>query len=155
MIATPTKRSRRVLYHLCGLDRTEFWYDSHNDGTHLQNRGRTLPPARVPIDAHVHVESSHLTPARFGRLIAAQGTLTAICDPHEIVNVMCETGLPGGRSEALSRYAAADVAADIAALNAAARQTGCTLSDPFATLSFLALPVIPALKLTDCGLFDI
>ena len=50
---------------------------------------------RLPafIDAHVHVESSHLTPARFGRLIAAQGTLTAICDPHEIVNVMGEAGL--------------------------------------------------------------
>ena len=50
---------------------------------------------RLPafIDAHVHVESSHLTPARFGRLIAAQGTLTAICDPHEIVNVMGEDGL--------------------------------------------------------------
>ena len=50
---------------------------------------------RLPafIDAHVHVESSHLTPARFGRLIASQGTLTAICDPHEIVNVMGETGL--------------------------------------------------------------
>ena len=50
---------------------------------------------RLPafIDAHVHVESSHLAPARFGRLIAAQGTLTAICDPHEIVNVMGEAGL--------------------------------------------------------------
>ena len=50
---------------------------------------------RLPafIDAHVHVESSHLTPARFGRLLAAQGTLTAICDPHEIVNVMGEAGL--------------------------------------------------------------
>lgn len=45
------------------------------------------------IDAHVHVESSHLTPARFGGLIARQGTLTAICDPHEIVNVTGEAGL--------------------------------------------------------------
>ena len=50
---------------------------------------------RLPafIDAHVHVESSHLTPARFGRLLAAQGTLIAVCDPHEIVNVMDEAGL--------------------------------------------------------------
>ena len=50
---------------------------------------------RLPafIDAHVHVESSHLTPARFGGLIARQGTLTAICDPHEIVNVTGEAGL--------------------------------------------------------------
>ena len=27
--------------------------------------------------------------------------------------------------------------------------------DPFMTLCFMALPVIPALKLTDCGLFDV
>ncbi len=36
-----------------------------------------------------------------------------------------------------------------------AHQMGCTLSDPFMTLSFLALPVIPALKLTDQGLIDV
>ena len=50
---------------------------------------------RLPafIDAHVHIESSHLTPARFGGLIASQGTLTAVCDPHEIANVMGEAGL--------------------------------------------------------------
>ena len=53
----------------------------------------------------------------------------------------------------MSARPAADVAARIRTLNAAARQTGSTLSDPFATLSFLALPVIPALKLTDQGLF--
>lgn len=50
---------------------------------------------RIPalVDAHVHIESSHLVPSRFGELIAAQGTLTAICDPHEIVNVLGERGL--------------------------------------------------------------
>lgn len=32
---------------------------------------------------------------------------------------------------------------------------GCTLRAPFMTLSFLALPVIPALKMTDLGLFDV
>ena len=36
-----------------------------------------------------------------------------------------------------------------------AHQMGCTLPDPFMTLSFLALPVIPALKLTDKGLIDV
>lgn len=35
-----------------------------------------------------------------------------------------------------------------------ARSCGCRLGAPFMTLSFLALPVIPALKLTDRGLFD-
>ncbi len=32
---------------------------------------------------------------------------------------------------------------------------GCTLAAPFATLSFLALPVIPELRLTDLGLVDV
>ncbi|MBW1998048.1 MAG: adenine deaminase [Deltaproteobacteria bacterium] len=37
----------------------------------------------------------------------------------------------------------------------AARSLGCKLEDPFTTLSFLALPVIPKLKLTDMGLVDV
>jgi len=32
---------------------------------------------------------------------------------------------------------------------------GCRLDDPFMTLSFLCLPVIPELKLTDRGLVDV
>ncbi len=40
-------------------------------------------------------------------------------------------------------------------LLAAARRLGCRLQDPFMTLSFLALPVIPELKLTDHGLIDV
>lgn len=38
---------------------------------------------------------------------------------------------------------------------AAARQLGSSLHDPFMALSFLALPVIPSLKLTDHGLVDV
>ncbi len=34
------------------------------------------------------------------------------------------------------------------------RELGCSLKDPFAQLSFLALPVIPSLRLTDRGLFN-
>jgi len=40
-------------------------------------------------------------------------------------------------------------------LTAAARGMGCMLHDPFMTLSFLALPVIPRLKLSDRGLIDV
>lgn len=40
-------------------------------------------------------------------------------------------------------------------LDAAAKQLGSKLSAPFMTLSFMALPVIPHLKITDKGLFDI
>ena len=40
-------------------------------------------------------------------------------------------------------------------LKQAASSLGCTLPSPFMTLSFLALPVIPSLKLTDRGLVDV
>ncbi|MBP1708875.1 MAG: adenine deaminase [Deltaproteobacteria bacterium] len=40
-------------------------------------------------------------------------------------------------------------------LHRSATSLGCTLPDPFMTLSFLALPVIPELKLTDKGLVDV
>ena len=44
---------------------------------------------------------------------------------------------------------------DLDALVAAAHQIGATPRDPFMTLSFLALPVIPELKITDRGLVDV
>ena len=37
----------------------------------------------------------------------------------------------------------------------AAARLGCTLSSPFQTMAFLALSVIPSLKLTDQGLVDV
>lgn len=39
-------------------------------------------------------------------------------------------------------------------LNKAVKDLGCTLDDPFMTMSFLSLPVIPELKITDKGLFS-
>jgi adenine deaminase len=47
------------------------------------------------------------------------------------------------------------VASQVTGLLAAARALGSPLRDPFITLSFLALPVIPALRLTDRGLVDV
>jgi adenine deaminase len=49
----------------------------------------------------------------------------------------------------------AQVAARQAAVTRASRELGVVLPDPFMALSFLALPVIPALKLTDRGLVDV
>lgn len=46
------------------------------------------------VDAHVHVESSMLTPAEFARMAATHGTVGAVSDPHEIANVL---GLEGVR----------------------------------------------------------
>ena len=45
------------------------------------------------IDAHVHIESSMLTPVRFARLVAPFGTTTVIADPHEIANVLGVDGI--------------------------------------------------------------
>ena len=45
--------------------------------------------------------------------------------------------------------------ADFQKVMTAASQTGCVLPEPFYQLSFLALPVIPSLKLTDKGVFDV
>lgn len=39
------------------------------------------------IDAHVHIESSMMTPANFARAVLPWGTTTVITDPHEIANV--------------------------------------------------------------------
>jgi adenine deaminase len=43
----------------------------------------------------------------------------------------------------------------LVALRAAARSLGVTLEEPFLQLAFLALPVIPALKITDRGMVDV
>jgi len=44
------------------------------------------------IDGHLHIESSMMHPFEFERLTLPLGTTTAICDPHEITNVMGDKG---------------------------------------------------------------
>ncbi len=46
------------------------------------------------VDAHVHLESSLLVPESFQRAVLPRGTTTAVCDPHELANVL---GVPGIR----------------------------------------------------------
>lgn len=53
--------------------------------------GKYLVPGL--IDAHIHVESSYVTPEEFGRLLTPHGTTTVLADPHEIVNVAGFVGL--------------------------------------------------------------
>lgn len=55
----------------------------------------------------------------------------------------------------MSSGSAVKVAAEMDNIMAAAKELGTQLSQPFLTLSFLALPVIPSLKITDRGLFDV
>ena len=45
------------------------------------------------IDAHVHIESSMLTPSEFARLAVVHGTVATISDPHEIANVCGMKGI--------------------------------------------------------------
>jgi adenine deaminase len=69
-------------------------------GTHAAYEGRDEIDGTgffcVPgfIDTHLHVESSLVTPLEFDRAVVPHGVTTAICDPHEIANVL---GLEGIR----------------------------------------------------------
>lgn len=45
------------------------------------------------IDAHIHIESSMVPPSEFGRMAVCHGTVAAVCDPHEIANVMGVEGI--------------------------------------------------------------
>ncbi|MFO7934012.1 MAG: adenine deaminase [Bacteroidales bacterium] len=45
------------------------------------------------VDAHVHVESTMVTPVEFSRMAVRHGTIGAVSDPHEIGNVMGEKGV--------------------------------------------------------------
>lgn len=81
-------------------------------------------------------------------VIAEQGGVSAVSNEREMV-----LGLPvAGLMSADDGYAVAD--AYTAIDNMTKQELGSTLTAPFMTLSFMALLVIPHLKLSDKGLFD-
>ena len=45
------------------------------------------------IDAHIHLESSLVSPTEFAKAVLPHGTTTVITDPHEIANVMGTDGI--------------------------------------------------------------
>ena len=53
--------------------------------------GRIVCPGFV--DAHIHLESSLVSPAEFARAVIPHGTTTVITDPHEITNVLDTDGM--------------------------------------------------------------
>lgn len=76
------------------------------DGEMIINQGKITDiihrddiPAEAPyympgfIDGHVHVESSMMMPVEFARIASQHGTVGAICDPHEIANVIGVDGV--------------------------------------------------------------
>jgi adenine deaminase len=45
------------------------------------------------VDAHVHIESSMLSPSQFGKIAVVHGTVGTVSDPHEIANVLGTKGV--------------------------------------------------------------
>jgi adenine deaminase len=106
----------------------------------------------VAHDAHnvVVVGTSDAAMAFAVRRLANIGGGIVACDAAQ---VLAELPLPV--AGLLSDAPLEEVVAASHALVAAARELGCTLESPFQHLSFLALSVIPSLKLTDRGLIDV
>lgn len=71
-------------------DRIVGTYDEYKGAREIDGRGLFAVPGF--FDTHFHVESSLLTPLEYDRCVLPHGVTTAICDPHEIANVL---GLPG------------------------------------------------------------
>lgn len=82
-------------------------------------------------------------------IAAMQGGLIAVADGKVLARV------PLPIAGLMSDQAIERVREDMDQLAAATTALGCDLHTPFMTLSFLALPVIPELKLTDRGLVDV
>ena len=68
-------------------------------------------------------------------------------------NVLASLPLP--IAGLMSAGSVPEVHLQLETLHHAAKNLGCSLPDPFMTLSFLSLPVIPELKITDKGLVDV
>jgi adenine deaminase len=65
--------------------------ESYEGKTELDCQGLVAVPGF--IDTHLHVESSLVTPLEFDRCVLPHGVTTAICDPHEIANVLGAEGI--------------------------------------------------------------
>ena len=70
--------------YICGVGK----YDCEN---RVDVSGKYILPGL--IDAHLHIESSTVTPPQYARAVVPRGVTTVIADPHEITNVCGEAGL--------------------------------------------------------------
>ena len=75
---------------ICG-DRIVGTYETYSGTREIDGRGLFAVPGF--IDTHLHIESSLVTPAEFDRCVLPHGVTTAICDPHEISNVLGSEGI--------------------------------------------------------------
>jgi adenine deaminase len=67
-------------------DRIVGTYARYSGKTEIDGRDRFAVPGF--IDTHLHIESSLITPFEFDRCVLPHGITTAICDPHEMSNVL-------------------------------------------------------------------
>jgi adenine deaminase len=65
--------------------------ESYSGKKTLNLKGKYLVPGF--IDAHVHIESTMMTPSQFEKAVFLRGTTGAIVDPHEIANVLGIEGI--------------------------------------------------------------
>ncbi len=72
-------------------DRIVGTMGEYSGAREIDVRGKIIVPGF--IDTHCHVESSLVTPLEFDRCVLRHGVTTAICDPHEIGNVLGQPGL--------------------------------------------------------------
>ncbi|MRN44676.1 MULTISPECIES: adenine deaminase [unclassified Brucella] len=75
---------------ICG-DRIVGTFGTYRGKHEIDVSGRIVVPGF--IDTHLHIESSQVTPHEFDRCVLPQGVTTAICDPHEIANVLGAEGI--------------------------------------------------------------
>ncbi|MGC8763049.1 MAG: adenine deaminase [Acidobacteriota bacterium] len=106
----------------------------------------------VAHDSHnlVLVGTSAEEMALAAQAVAERGGGQAVARGREVLAL-----LPLEVGGLMSLRPAREVVEELRLLHRAAAAIGCRLPAPFMTLSFLALPVIPALKLTDRGLIDV
>ncbi|ABY39622.1 adenine deaminase [Brucella suis ATCC 23445] len=72
-------------------DRIVGTFGTYRGKHEIDVSGRIVVPGF--IDTHLHIESSQVTPHEFDRCLLPQGVTTAICDPHEIANVLGAEGI--------------------------------------------------------------
>lgn len=75
---------------ICG-DRIVGTCEGYEGREEIDISGRIVVPGF--IDTHLHIESSLVTPHEFDRCVLPLGVTTAICDPHEIANVLGAEGI--------------------------------------------------------------
>jgi len=83
------------------------------------------------------------------QIVKMQGGLVAVAEGEVLATV------PLPIAGLMSEKSAKGLRVEVENIEKAARDAGCTVSTPFMAMSFLALPVIPRLKLTDKGLVDV